>query len=83
MPRNTYKPVMLPPDGTKVATASYDFTTRLWDATTGRPLGEPMRHGNRVEAVAFSPDGTKVATASDDQTAHLGTWQRADRSASR
>ena len=58
-------------DGSKVATASNDGTARLWDATTGRPLGEPMRHGGWVLAVAFSPDGTKVATASQDKTARL------------
>ena len=54
------------PDGTKIATASYDKTARLWDAATGKPLGEPLRHDARVNAVAFSPDGMKIATASGD-----------------
>ena len=31
------------PDGTRVVTASEDKTARLWDAGTGKPLGEPMR----------------------------------------
>ena len=58
-------------DGTKVATASEDNTAHLWDATTGRPLGEPMRHADAVTNVAFSSDGSKVATASNDGTARL------------
>jgi WD40 repeat protein len=32
------------PDGTRVVTRSSDKTARIWDATTGRPLGEPLRH---------------------------------------
>ena len=32
------------PDGTRVVTASDDKTARVWDAATGKPLGEPMRH---------------------------------------
>ena len=63
---NTVNAVAFSPDGTKLATASNDKTARLWDATTGQPLGLPMKHDGRVSAVAFSPDGTKVATGSVD-----------------
>ena len=63
------------PDGTKIVTASYDHTARLWDAATGKPLGDPIKHDGWVRAVAFSPDGTKLATASDDKTARL--WDAA------
>ena len=61
--------VAFSPDGKKIATAS-GGTARLWDAATGKPLGEPLRHDDAVNAVAFSPDGTKIATASGD-TARL------------
>lgn len=37
----------------------------------GKPLGEPMAHGNAVTSAAFSPDGTRVVTASRDMTARL------------
>jgi len=30
------------PDGGQIVTASKDGTARLWDATTGKPIGEPM-----------------------------------------
>jgi WD40 repeat protein len=54
-----------------VLTASDDKTARLWDATTGQPKGEPLRHQATVRSVAFSPDGRTVLTASWDHTARL------------
>ncbi len=72
------------PDGTQVVTASCEGTARLWDAATGKPLGEPMRDEAVVSHAAFSPDGTRVVTASADSTArlwdvsikgaHVGRW---------
>ncbi len=59
--------VAFSPDGTRVATASWDKTARFWDAATGRPLGEPLKHEEWVCAIAFSPDGTKIATACGDK----------------
>jgi WD40 repeat protein/tetratricopeptide (TPR) repeat protein len=52
-----------------------DNTARLWDATTGRPIGEPLEHQQVVEAVAFSPDGKSILTGSADGTARL--WDAA------
>src|SRR6478609_7529785 len=63
------------PDGRRVLTASADKTARLWDATTGAPVGEPMRHEDEVVAAVFSPDGAHIATASKDGTARL--WDAA------
>ena len=31
------------PDGKRIVTASEDKTARLWDAATGKPIGEPLR----------------------------------------
>ena len=36
------------PDGTRVVTASDDKTARLWDARSGKPLGEAMEHQGGV-----------------------------------
>ena len=34
------------PDGKRIVTASADNTARLWDAETGKPIGEPLKgHG--------------------------------------
>jgi WD40 repeat protein/tetratricopeptide (TPR) repeat protein len=52
-----------------------DNTARLWDATTGRSIGEPLEHRQAVEAVAFSPDGKFILTGSGDGTARL--WDAA------
>ena len=59
------------PDGRRILTASSDKTARVWDATTGAPIGEPMRHDDEVVDAAFSPDGARIATASKDHTARL------------
>ncbi len=59
------------PDGTRVVTASWDNTARLWDAQSGEALGVPLKHERVVLSAAFSPDGTRVVTASLDNTARL------------
>jgi WD40 repeat protein len=66
--------VAFSPDGTKIATASDDNTSRIWDAATGNELAI-FEHDDRVRHVAFSPDGTKLATASFDKTARI--WDTA------
>jgi WD40 repeat protein len=59
------------PDGTRIASASPDDTVRLWDAATGQPIGQPLRHDGAVTSVAFSPDGTHLASGSLDNTVRL------------
>ena len=61
------------PDGKRIVTASEDKTARLWDAETGKPIGEPLK-GHEAYAcasAAFSPDGKRIVTASEDKTARL------------
>jgi dipeptidyl aminopeptidase/acylaminoacyl peptidase len=48
-----------------------DKTARLWDATTGKTLGEPMKHGGGVYSAHFSPDGQRVVTTCEDGMARL------------
>src|SRR5207244_3850131 len=68
--------VALSPDGKTMMTGGGDYLSKrgdvqLWDLTTGRPIGSPLKHQNFVLSVAFSPDGKKVLTASLDRTARL------------
>jgi serine/threonine protein kinase len=59
------------PDGRWVATASVDNTAQIWDAGTGRPQVDPLRHPDWVTFVRFSPDGKLLATACRDGVARL------------
>jgi WD40 repeat protein/tetratricopeptide (TPR) repeat protein/tRNA A-37 threonylcarbamoyl transferase component Bud32 len=45
--------------------------TRLADAGTGEPFGEPLVHDGFVSSIAFSPDSRTVLTGSYDMTARL------------
>lgn len=58
-------------DSTKVVTASWDNTARVWDTSTGNPITPPLEHSDRVVLASFSPDATKVITSSWDNTARI------------
>ena len=62
-------------DGKTVLTGSEDNTARLWDAATGRAIGQPLAHKGPVSSVAFGPDRKVVLTGSLDGTARL--WDAA------
>ncbi len=61
------------PDAKLILTAGDDKTARLWDAVTGRPLGQAMEHQDAVVSLAFSPDGKTILTGSDDKKIRL--WE--------
>src|SRR5260370_27813858 len=52
------------PDGQRVLTASEDRTAQLWEAATGKPLGERMKHEGGVWSAQFSPAALPVVTPS-------------------
>src|SRR6266436_3762564 len=59
------------PGGTQIATASYDKTVRVWDASQGSSIITYRGHWDRVQAVAWSPDGRRIASASEDKTVQV------------
>jgi WD40 repeat protein/serine/threonine protein kinase len=65
------------PDGKAVATGGADRTTRIWDARTGAPIGEPLSHPGSVDALAYSPDGKAIAVGLDAGIARA--WDPATR----
>jgi eukaryotic-like serine/threonine-protein kinase len=59
------------PDGTRIVTASYDKTARVWEALTGAELIVLKGHSDRVFCAAYSPDSTHIVTGSADNTARI------------
>ena len=57
-------------NGARIATASSDWSARIFDPATGSELAR-LAHDGPVRAVAFSPDGTTVATGSHDRIARV------------
>jgi len=67
--------VAVSPDGTRLASGSYDRTVRQWDAASGKLLATLAGHEGEVWSVAFSPDGMRIASGSQDKTLRL--WDAA------
>jgi WD40 repeat protein len=64
--------VAFSPDGHRIVSGSYDNTVRVWDADTGKPVGQPLTgHIMAVLSVAFSPDGKLIASGSMDNSVRL------------
>ncbi|HEY7120611.1 MAG TPA: protein kinase [Tepidisphaeraceae bacterium] len=61
--------------GITLATLCEDHAVRLWNAATGKPIGEALRHQGPVNSVVFSEDGSQLVTASDDRSARV--WDAA------
>jgi WD40 repeat protein len=68
---NSVEAVDFSSDGARLATGGYARLT-IWDAATGKPIGEPLQPGSTPSDVAFSPDGAKLAVGSTSKA--LQVW---------
>ena len=58
-------------DFTRLASAGFDQTVRVWDVEAKKELRRLKGHTGHVNSVSFHPDGKSLATASDDGTVRL------------
>ncbi|KAK6337297.1 hypothetical protein TWF730_002703 [Orbilia blumenaviensis] len=64
--------VAFSPNGTQLASASWDKTIGIWDLATGALLQRLRGHGGRVNSIAFCADSRALAPPSSDGTARVG-----------
>lgn len=63
--------VAVSPDGTWVASGSWDKTLRIWDVETGACQATLQGHTSEVNSVATTPDGKRILSASDDRSVRV------------
>jgi WD40 repeat protein/serine/threonine protein kinase len=68
--------VAFSPDGSRIASASFDRTVKLWELETGQEVCTLRGHTAGVLSVEFSPDGRSLATGSMDNTVKIWNARR-------
>ena len=71
--------VAFSPDGTRLASFSYDGSAKIWDAKSGRELftlktGFTSTDCDAVHGIAFSPDGKLIATVTTENGDTVALW---------
>src|SRR5262249_58849012 len=74
---NILRSASFSPDGSRIVTASWDKTAKVWDAQTGAEKVPLKGHTGAVYSASFSPDGSRIGTAIWDTTARVWDAQSA------
>ncbi|KAK6987728.1 quinon protein alcohol dehydrogenase-like superfamily [Favolaschia claudopus] len=64
--------VALSPNGELIVSGSHDHALRMWEASSGAPVGNPLQGPTRpVISLAFSADGQYIISVTDDRTVQI------------
>jgi WD40 repeat protein len=65
------------PDGSELATGSFDGMVRIWEPAGGKLLGNIVGHSGAVSGLAYSRDGARLASVSASLTyiCNIGDWK--------
>ncbi len=69
--RKSVRAIAYSPDGTQLASGSWDNDICIWDLKTGETIRTLKGHTDAVRTVAFSPDGKRLASGSSDNTIRI------------
>ena len=58
-------------DSARLASASYDKTVKIWNASSSECLQTRKGHSGSVRSVAFSHDSARLASALSDKTVKI------------
>jgi WD40 repeat protein/subtilase family serine protease len=70
--------VAFSPDGSLIASGSWDRTIKLWRVSDGALVRTLTGHTDWVYSVAFSPDGSLIASASGSGDRTIRLWRVSD-----
>ena len=59
------------PNGTRFITNAGNTAIQLWDAGTGKPIGQPFQHEATITARAWTADSQLLATGSQDRSVRV------------
>ncbi len=69
--------VAITPDGTKVASGSFDGTIKIWHLKTGELIQTLTAHseaGEIISSIAISPDGQTLVSSSNSYGGNIKIW---------